>query len=75
MVRQTDPLGFFKTMAYDLNRNLIAVTDEEGRVTRFEYDAANRQTAVIGPDPQVLGGPDGPRTDMDYDAAGRVIAR
>jgi len=75
LVRQTDPLGHFRSMEYDLNRNLVAVTDEMDRVTRFAYDAANRQTAVIGPDPQVLGGPDGPRTDMDYDAAGRVIAR
>ncbi|HOB54327.1 MAG TPA: RHS repeat-associated core domain-containing protein [Acidobacteriota bacterium] len=75
LVRQTDALGHYRSMEYDLNRNLVAVTDEMGRVTRFVYDAANRQTAVIGPDPQVLGGPDGPRTDMDYDAAGRVIAR
>lgn len=74
-IKKTDPLGFIKTMEYDLNRNLISVTDEEGRVTRFEYDEANRQTVLIGPDPQVLGGSDGPRTETAYDVGGRTISR
>jgi RHS repeat-associated protein len=46
---------------------VVAETDAAGRVTRFEYDARGRQTAVVHPD--------GTRTESAYDLAGRMTAR
>jgi len=67
LIKQTDPLRYFRTMTYDLNRNLETVADEMGRLTSFEYDAAGRQTAVVAPG--------GARAETAYDAMDRVVSR
>lgn len=72
---------------YDLAGNRLTTTDALGRVTQFQYDAANRRTAVIHPDQtqrtfafnangQVIAETDelGHITKRDYDAHGNLIA-
>jgi YD repeat-containing protein len=51
--------------SFDAAGRLLATTNALGRVTRYEYDKAGRQTAVI----DALSN----RTDYAYDAAGRLI--
>jgi len=58
-----DARGGVEQYAYDLNGNLVQVTDRRGQMTRFEYDALNRRTRAIYPDSQ---------SDYTYDAAGRL---
>jgi RHS repeat-associated protein len=53
--------------AYDEAGNKIRQTDAEGRVTRWDYDDANRMTA------RVL--PGGGSESQQYDVAGRLMAR
>ena len=51
---------------YDVNNNLVSVTDWEDRKTVYTYDENNRVTGVIKPDGSV--------TATEYDNAGRVIS-
>ncbi|MCA9544909.1 MAG: hypothetical protein KC613_10980 [Myxococcales bacterium] len=51
---------------YDPAGNLTT-TDNQGAVTRFEYDAASRLSAIVDPM--------GRRTDLERDAAGRITRR
>jgi RHS repeat-associated protein len=51
---------------FDAAGRLLAITNVSGRVTRYEYDKAGRQTGII----DALNN----RTDSAYDAAGRLIA-
>jgi RHS repeat-associated protein len=59
---------------YDIRGNLTSITDPLGRVTTFYYDALNRITATLGPDPDETGPLLGPATRFDYDVFGNVIA-
>lgn len=44
---QTDPMGHPTTFGYDLDGNRVSMTDAELVVTRYEYDALARLTAVV----------------------------
>ena len=54
------------TYAYDAVRNLIAVTDSEGRVTRYGYDVMGNQIETITPL--------GHRSTTTYDQDGNVTS-
>jgi RHS repeat-associated protein len=43
---RTDPLGRQQSYTYDLDSNLTSFTDRNGKVTTFQYDAANRKKFV-----------------------------
>jgi len=58
--------GTYRTMQYDGAGNVIAQTDELGRVTRFIYDPRNRLVATILPD--------GTTVSSQYDGGGRTVA-
>ncbi|MFN0054206.1 MAG: putative Ig domain-containing protein [Planctomycetales bacterium] len=60
----TDPLGNTTTNEY-AGTNLVKTTDAAGHVTRFEYDGAGNQTAIIDAA--------GNRTTFVYDGAGRLV--
>lgn len=49
---------------YDNNGNLISSTDAQGRVTSYQYDAANRLVHTTAPDGGV--------TTMEYDSRGNL---
>jgi hypothetical protein len=76
----TDPLGHVTTLAYS-GGLVSAVTDFAGRTTTFnenESDVGGQVLSITGPDPNVLGGPNGPVTQFQYGAgvpipaAGRI---
>ncbi len=50
---------------YDLNGNIVSVTDPKGNTTKFEYDAANQNTKIIDAK--------GNATLIEYDKVGNVI--
>lgn len=60
-------MGLLNAPLYGPNRNLVSVTDRQGRVTRHEYDALNRLVSTTYPD--------GSHIRKEYDAASRIIAR
>jgi YD repeat-containing protein len=57
--------GYAVHTEYDVNHRPIRQVDNEGDVWLFEYDAANRRTAVIYPD--------GSGNFTAYDMAGQVV--
>ena len=84
VIRHTDAAGGVTLTTYTPTGNVATTTDPVGRVTTFEYDALDRQTAVVHPDGfRELTGYDaeGHRTSTTdrigttaytYDAAGRL---
>ncbi len=68
------PDGTTETMVYDAENNLIQETDRLGRVTKMVYDKVNRLVETILPDSTPADDTDNPRSSMEYDVAGRVIA-
>ncbi|MDI2124976.1 SpvB/TcaC N-terminal domain-containing protein [Yinghuangia seranimata] len=67
-VRQTNGTAVIWTdYAYDPVKQVTAVTDDKGNVTRTSYDAAGRRT--------VLDSPDAGRTETRYDLAGNPVAK
>ncbi len=58
------------TQDYDRVGNLVESKDNEGRVTRFEYDALNRQTKVISPTDDVTTSGE---TETRYDGNGNQV--
>lgn len=60
--RVTNPDGTWRQYTYDANGNTIAVRDENGDVTQYEYDALDRMVKTIA----VMDGPD-PETQYAYD--------
>ncbi len=67
---QADPLGHTKSFAYDLNRNLITTTDENGQPETRLYDQRN---LLIQIDQQFTHAPDPSRkvtTKFGYDGVG-----
>jgi RHS repeat-associated protein len=57
--------GATKTFTYDASSNMLTETDWKGQVTRYEWDDADRQIAVINRA--------GDRASKTYDAAGNVL--
>ncbi len=53
------------TVAYEPTARVRSVTDPDGRVTRFQYDALNRNVLTIDPEGRTAG--------KTYDADGRVL--
>ncbi len=53
------------TLTYDGSGNLIKRRDALARETHWEFDALDRNTAVVTPD--------GARTEMRYDATGSIV--
>ncbi len=53
--------------AYDINNNLIQVTDPEGRITAYTYDDANRLIKEVSPDSGT--------TTYLYDDAGNLTTK
>ena len=53
--------------------NRIASVDALGRETDYHYDALNRVTAVVEPDPTTGAAGAGPSTAFVYDAAGNTV--
>lgn len=82
-----DPLGFKTVTEYDLQSNLLSVTDALGHTVRHDYDAQNRRVKSTGPDGTVTElltyasqGQIATRTDalgavtrFEYDAQGNQI--
>ena len=58
------PDGSKVTYEYDLNDNLIRITDRQGAVTAYQYDALNRMVKTIRPNEIV--------TDVTYDALDHI---
>ena len=58
------PDGTKITYEYDLNDNLIKITDRQGAVTEYQYDALNRMVKTIRPNEIV--------TDVTYDALDHI---
>ncbi|MDE1488280.1 DUF6531 domain-containing protein [Xenorhabdus bovienii] len=65
VVTETDYAGTQWHYAYDDNSNCIEMRDALGQVTRFEYDAAQRMTAMHTPEGT---------TTYRYDALGHLLA-
>jgi RHS repeat-associated protein len=57
--------------AYDLNSNVLSVTDANGNVTTYGYDVMNRQVTVI----QGSNKPEATTSTMQYDLAGNLVSR
>ncbi|MDI2131271.1 SpvB/TcaC N-terminal domain-containing protein [Yinghuangia seranimata] len=67
-VRETNGSAVIWTdYAYDPMKQVTAVTDDKGNVTRTAYDGAGRRT--------VLDSPDAGRTETRYDLAGNPVAK
>ena len=62
----TDPLGHVTTLSYT-NGQLSSVTDFANRVTWFN-DPSDELLSISLPDPNVLGGTNGPTTQFQYGA-------
>ena len=65
-----DPVGHATTLTYVDGLAAVA-TDFAGRVTRFEHQNA-RLASVTQPDPDTLGGTEGPTTSFAYTAEGSL---
>ncbi|MFA6984719.1 MAG: Ig-like domain-containing protein [Arenimonas sp.] len=74
LAKTSYPDGTFETTGYDENGNVTAQTDRGGRTTKMRYDAANRLVETILPDATPGDDSDNPRTENQYDAAGRLTA-
>ena len=72
-------MGAVTVYAYDLNSNLASITDGEGGLTSYTYDARNLQTLTVYPnDGSQPGGLDpvgGDRVAMAYDGLRRPAAK
>src|SRR4029077_16291698 len=53
--------------------NVIAIKDENGNRTVFDYDALNRPLHITLPDPDGAGLLQSPVTSFTYDADGRLL--
>ncbi|WP_412795279.1 DUF6531 domain-containing protein [Streptomyces sp. MS19] len=61
---RTDPLG--RTIAFTRDAmGRVTAKDADGRVTRYEHDAADRLVRAVGPDAELL---------IERDPVGRVVA-
>ena len=61
-------------LQYNAIGNLLARTDQLGRVTRFEYDQLDRLVATLLPDETPADDSDNPTQTFEYNAVGRVVA-
>lgn len=57
---------------YDVNDQVVRLTDARGAVTRLRYDAGGLQTAITAP--PAPGDAEEKTTRLDYDGAGNLIA-
>ena len=62
------------TTEYDLAGRVVRTTDPLGNSTEFAYDALDRQTALLGADPDGAGPQTRPIDRSVYDAAGNLTA-
>jgi len=69
------PSGTESTNSYDSEERWTGLTGFFGRNTRFEYDALDRLSVAIYPDDSPADPDDNPRSVIEYDEAGRVVAR
>jgi len=67
------PDGFTEAFEYDAAGNLVREADRAERITVFRYDALNRLITTIFPDETLNDLSDNPRTQIEYDATGRVV--
>ena len=44
LIKETNPLGYFKTYTYDKAGNPATMTDEKNNITQYTYDQLNRLT-------------------------------
>jgi YD repeat-containing protein len=58
--------------SYDGDGNVLTVTDPNGNVTTYTYDAAGREVSELDPNPTNGTASGGPLTTYAYDAAGNV---
>jgi len=61
------------TYGYDEAGNRTSVTDPDGNVIVFAYDAQNRMTSQTLPDPDDTGPLDAPVTQYEYNLVGDVV--
>lgn len=74
LFQTTYPDGTTDISSYDANGNRISSTNRDGNTTHFVYDQVNRLIQTIFPDDTPGDLTDNPRTQTQYDAAGRTIA-
>jgi YD repeat-containing protein len=81
-ISRTDPLVYdgisstnlhpVTTYGYDLNGNLVSLTDPKGNQTTYAYDRLNQKTSETDPIPETGG--THPVTTYTYDLVGNLIA-
>jgi RHS repeat-associated protein len=64
LVKETSPMGYSKSYAYDPSGNRLTLTDEKGEITLYSYDPLNRLRSIRYPD--------GDTTAFDYDNRGNL---
>ncbi|MGH8030230.1 MAG: hypothetical protein ACREO3_09875, partial [Arenimonas sp.] len=72
--RVDHPDGTYEATKYDENGNTIEQRDRGGRITKLEYDKADRLEVTILPDNTPATDGDNPRLCNEYDDAGRLVA-
>ncbi|MBI5603752.1 MAG: RHS repeat protein [Deltaproteobacteria bacterium] len=66
LIKETDPLGYFKTYSYDGAGSRVSMTDENNHTTQYMYDPLNRLVQVTYPD--------GTTKILGYDARGNMTS-
>ncbi len=82
--KHTDPFGAQAITTYDANGNKTSLITQDGKITRYSYDALNRLTGIVGQSGSITYGYDrsslntsigysnGVTSTRTYDAAKRV---
>ncbi len=69
----TDPLGGYRTVAYDSLGLVLYSSDPTGRVTQYMYDGSRRISKILHPDVVMSGTtPTGGYTEYQYDVYGNI---